>query len=232
MKSKLVVLGKRIREARLRAKLSQVDVAKRIGKSKQLASAWEAGRAEMTATTLGDFARIVSADANWLLLGMQNGSNGAAPTTLPQGNAMPLLSEAETVKYARGKLELSAAPNQIYSSFQTGPCAFALTVTDMAMAPSFTPGDVVVIDPDTAITPGTIVAAVVKEVDVELEVPMLVLRHIHFRSPILGTPPFELVPASPAWPSLLIRRRGHAHLLGAVAMDFRRTGSRWRVGHS
>lgn len=104
--------------ARLRARLSQVDVAKRIGKSKQLASAWEAGRAEMTATTLGDFARIVSADANWLLLGMQNGSNGVALSTLPQGNAIPLLSEAETVKYARGKLELSAAPNQIYAACQ------------------------------------------------------------------------------------------------------------------
>lgn len=232
MKSKLVVLGERVREARLRAKLSQVDVAKRIGKSKQLASAWEAGRAEMTATTLGDFARIVSADANWLLLGMQNGSNGVALSTLPQGNAIPPLSEAEAIKYARGKLELCAAPSQIYSCFPTGPRAFALSVTDMAMAPNLTPGDVVVIDPETAITPGAIVAAVVKEVDVEFEVPMLVVRHIHFRSPLLGTPPFELVPASSAWPSLMIRKRGHAHLLGAVAMDFRRTSSRWRGGHS
>lgn len=224
MKSKLIVLGKRLREARLRANFSQVDVARRIGKSKQLASAWESGRAEMTATTLGDFARIVSSDATWLLLGEQSGTNGGAPPTLPQGNALPLLSEPEAIKHARGKLEFDAAPTRIYSSFTTGPRAFALSVTDTAMAPKLATGDVVVIDPDRAISPGAIIAAVVREADTELDAPMLVVRQVHFRSPVLGAPPFDLVPLSPPWPTLTIRKRGHAVVLGSLSMIFRRIG--------
>ncbi len=217
MKSKLLVLSKRLREARLRAGLSQVDVAKRIGKSKQLASAWEAARAEMTATTLGDFARITSTDANWLLFGTQSAKSNIEVPSLPQGCSLPLLSEAEAIKYARGKLELGSAPNRIYSSFPAGPRAFALIVSDAGMAPRTTPGDIVVVDPDRPMPPGSFVAAVVKEADVTLERPILVVRLIHKKSLALDAAPFDLVPSAPAWPTLTIRKSGHAVVLGPVS---------------
>lgn len=101
MGSKLLELSKRTRDARLRAGLSQVSVANRIGKSKQLVSAWEAGRAEMIATTLGGFARIVPTDANWLLHGVQHAKGGIDAPLLPQRCALPLLSDPETIKHAR-----------------------------------------------------------------------------------------------------------------------------------
>lgn len=224
MKSKLIVLGKRLREARLRVGLSQVDVAKRIGKSKQLASAWEAGRAEMTATTLGDFARITSTDANWLLFGTQGAKSSIDVPSLPQGCSLPFLSEAEAIKHARGKLQLGSAPGRIYSSFPAGPRAFALRVTDAGMAPRASPGDIVVVDPDRPIPPGSFVAAVVKEADVTLERPILVVRLIHNRSPALDAAPFDLVPSAPAWPRLTIKKNGHAILLGAILMIVRREG--------
>lgn len=224
MKSKLLTLGKRLREARLRAGLSQVDIAKRIGKSKQLASAWEAGRAEMTATTLGDFARITSTDANWLLLGTQNGKTSIDVPSLPQGCSLPFLSHDEAIKVARGKLELGAAPNRIYCSFQAGPQAFALLVSDDAMAPSLTCDDVIVVDPDQPVRPGAIVAAVVKEAGVPLVRPILVVRHMHYRSPVPSATPFELVPSAPAWPIFTIRKGGHAVVLGPVAVVIMRVG--------
>ncbi|MEQ1710152.1 MAG: helix-turn-helix domain-containing protein [Hyphomicrobium sp.] len=222
MKSKLLVFGKRLREARLRAGLSQVDVAKRIGKSKQLASAWELGRAEMTATTLGEFARIASTDANWLLFGTQSAKSSIDVPSLPQGCSLPFLTDTEAIKLARGKLELGSAPSRIYCSFPAGPRAFAILVADNAMTPRLGSGDVVVVDPDRPMPPGAIVAAVVKETDATLDRPILALRSIHYRSPVLGTAPYDLVPSAPAWPSLTIRKNGHAIMLGAVSTIVKR----------
>lgn len=224
MKTRIVLLAKRIREARLSAGLSQADIAKRIGKSKQLASAWEAGRAEMTATTLGDFARIASADANWLLHGVSHATGSPGSPVLPQGCALPMLSDAEAIKHARGKLELGSAANRIYCSFPAGPKAFAVAPADHAMAPRLPPGCVVVVDPDRPIAPGSVVAAVVKEADTPLDRPLLAIRHIHFRSASLGSAPYDLVPANPAWPNLSIRKAGHAILLGPISMICKREG--------
>lgn len=222
MRENLNALCKRLREARQRSGLSQVDVAKRIGKSKQLVSAWEAGRSEMTATTLGKFARIVSADPGWLLHGVRHINRGPDGASLPQGCVLPLLIDSEVMKHARGKLDLDTVPRRIYCSFASGSGAFALEIGDDAMAPKLSRGDLVVVEPERTAPPGAIVAAVVKEAAVALERPLLVVRHIHYRSPVLGAAPFELVPSASAWPSLVIAKGGHVGLLGPVSMIAKR----------
>ncbi len=108
----------------------------------------------MTATTLGDFARIASTDANWLLSGTQNAKSGIDVPSLPQEYSLPILTEAEAIKHARGKLEYDSASSRIYSSFPGGPRAFALLVADGAMAPRLAADDVFVVDPDQPMPPG------------------------------------------------------------------------------
>ncbi|MEQ1713310.1 MAG: helix-turn-helix domain-containing protein, partial [Hyphomicrobium sp.] len=224
MKQNLITLGKRLREARLRLGLSQVDIARRIGKSKQLISAWEAGRAEILSTTLADFARISSADANWLLLGIQNrNSDMADVVSLPVGAPVPLLCADEAIKLARGKLELARTERRIYSCYSHAGDAFALAITDDSMAPELSNGDVVIIAPGHAIAPGDIAAVVVRETEERLDTPMLVVRRVHYRSVAMGAAPFDLVPAAVGWPVVSIRKTAHAMVLGRVDAVFRKT---------
>lgn len=215
MKSRLVEFGKRVREARLGAGLSQPELARRIGKSKQLVSAWENGRTEMMTMTLADLAASADADVNWLLRGGDNPNETGVKRPPPRGSVVPLLTETDAIKLARGKFSLEEAPTRIYTCVKAGARAFALDVGDNSMRPALAAGDVVVCDPDHQVAPGGIVAAVVKEANA-LPEPALVLRCIHFKSPTIGEAPFDLVPMSPTWPVLSIRKRSHAMVLGAV----------------
>ncbi len=225
MKSSLITLGKRLREARLRVELSQVDIARRIGKSKQLVSAWEAGRAEILSTTLAEFVRTASADANWLLLGIQNRNSGASELSLPTGAPVPLLSADEARKLARGEFELASTERRIYSCFSHTRDAFALAITDDSMAPELLKGDVVVFEPGYAIAPGDVAAVMVRETDTRLDKPMLVVRRVYYRSVAIDAAPFELVPTAVGWPSVSVRKAAHAVMLGRVDAVFRRTGA-------
>ena len=56
----------------------------------------------------------------------------------------------------------------------------------------------------------------VKQADAKLTDPALLLRCVHFKSATIGEAPFELVPMSPTWPVLSIRKRSHAVVLGPV----------------
>lgn len=72
MKSEVKELGKRVRWARSNLGLSQPELGRRVGKSKQLISAWESGRAEMSATMLARVASALSVDAGWLASGQDS----------------------------------------------------------------------------------------------------------------------------------------------------------------
>lgn len=216
MKARLIEFGMRVREARLSASLSQPELARRLGKSKQLVSAWEKGRAEMLTMTLADLASATGADINWLLRGGVNPNVSGVKKPPPRGSVVPLLTAADAIKVARGKFSLDEAPTQIYTCVKAGARAFALEVADNSMRPDLVAGDIIVCAPDHRVAPGGIVAAVVKEADAALAEPVLVLRCVHFKSAAIGEAPFELVPLSPAWPVLSIRKLSHAVLLGPV----------------
>lgn len=59
--------GLRLRAARLNTGLSQSELARRIGRSKQLASAWEAGRSAILARDLLRVAAVLGCSSDELL---------------------------------------------------------------------------------------------------------------------------------------------------------------------
>ena len=194
MRSYLVQLGHRLRQARLQAGLTQIQLARRLGRSKQLASAWEAGRSEILTSTLAEFAAAVDVDANWLLRGIESHPNIGKIARAPHGSAVPLLSAAEAIRKAKGKFLLADAENGVYTPFPAGPQAFALQVRDISLSPELTPGDIVVVDPELPPEPDAMVVAVVKQADIVLPEPTLVVRRIHFKSAAFGDAPYELIP--------------------------------------
>ena len=64
-----VEFGGRLRFTRRRMGLSQAALGRAADRSKQLVSAWERGRAEMTASALAKISQALNIDPGWLLLG-------------------------------------------------------------------------------------------------------------------------------------------------------------------
>lgn len=65
------LIGLRLRQLRFRTNISQIEWARRVGKSKQAASAWETGRADLTATNLLKIAAVLRCDLQYFLTGKQ-----------------------------------------------------------------------------------------------------------------------------------------------------------------
>src|SRR5690554_6240436 len=86
--------GERLRLARTRAGISQQEIARRIGVSKQLVSHWETARSEITVFDAVKVASIVGVGIEWLLTGNDGGSKrdgvvGAGPAA---GKLLPRLN--------------------------------------------------------------------------------------------------------------------------------------------
>jgi ribosome-binding protein aMBF1 (putative translation factor) len=77
MRDDLKVLGRRLRDARVDAGLSQVDIARRLNISKQLVSHWELARSEIAIGDLVKVAQITGTSTDFLLTGHANTSGGA-----------------------------------------------------------------------------------------------------------------------------------------------------------
>ena len=69
MNNFLVQFGGRLRFSRRRMGLSQSALGRAADRSKQLVSAWERGRAEITASALAKISQALNIDPGWLLFG-------------------------------------------------------------------------------------------------------------------------------------------------------------------
>lgn len=80
-------IGKKLRQARLDRKISQSAFAATVGKSKQLASAWENGRAEILVSDLLMLSRVFDLDlADLLGIRQKAGSDRGPINALTSAN--------------------------------------------------------------------------------------------------------------------------------------------------
>lgn len=92
-------IGKRLRNFRLNKKLTQTELAKSAGRSKQLVSAWDAGRAEITIESVTRLVRTVGLDPRWLLMGDRPIGKGS-PRDAIIGTRIPLSLERDVAPHA------------------------------------------------------------------------------------------------------------------------------------
>src|SRR5258705_12126912 len=72
-RASMVEIGKRLREARVNAKITQQEIARLLDVSKQLVSHWEKARSEITVPTVIRVAKILGVGVEWLLVGIGGG---------------------------------------------------------------------------------------------------------------------------------------------------------------
>lgn len=209
-------MGVRLRNARINAKATQPEVARTVGKSKQLVSAWEAGRSEITLTSLVRFAKSYSADLNWLLLGNSSGGENGR-TTYASGAKLPLIDLAQDLRKVTTITQVQRLRNTTSRPALLPSNCIAAINRDDAMAPEFRKGDFLFADNTAPVEPGRLVVAIVRAIDgTELQCPMLVLREIQLASTTDSAPPFQLMPSASGYAGIRINTPGDVLLLGPL----------------
>jgi transcriptional regulator with XRE-family HTH domain len=221
-KKSLIALGERIREARVLRETSQTELGRLVGKSKQLVSAWEAGRAEITVTTLVRLSKVLGVEPKWLLLGGPTSNSGLV---IPDGSIVPCMTGAEIVDWAAGELDMLEINRRVQIYFNASENALAMENPDESMtgetpaAGGYVKNDLLIFDPEKPITPGARVGCVVYADDgKKLPEPIVVFRKIKFLSTKIGEAPYELVPLNTNWATIIIRKANDAKLIGRLAV--------------
>ena len=143
--------GDRIKKARTRARLTQMDLAKAANVSRAAVAQWESDETKhIRPENLFRIAPLLGCSAEWLATGKEPpepSNTTPGPELRPP---VPLISWVQagnwtecTEPYPPGVADEWVSP-----STRVSACAFALTVRGDSMEPRFTEGDVLIVDPD------------------------------------------------------------------------------------
>lgn len=211
-------IGERIQLYRSVNDLTQQDLAKIAGCSKQLVSAWEGGRAEITVSSVVLLARRLGIDPRWLLLGDRDTERHALknPNLI---HHIPFVAKAQIVEHALSHRMGPPASLQTVSTVTAHPATcFATACLDGAMAPTYRRADLLIVDSHLLPAPNShVVAVIFKDGSQDLDEPQVVVRRIHFDGGAgIPTAPYRLVPIAPGWPVVSVPSTSAAVLVGRV----------------
>lgn len=144
-------IGGRIRLARKHARLSQADLAKRIGVSQPAIATWESGVHDPRRLALAKLADALGASLEWLAAGARSPSESdtqAAAAYLRRSvQHVPIISGAAAARFASSP---NADPHQVAEDYipvtSSGPQLFAIFVDDLAIDRLVQKGALAVID--------------------------------------------------------------------------------------
>lgn len=165
-----VEIGKRLRSFRQNKNLTQVELATVAGRSKQLVSAWEAGRAEITIESVTRLARTVGLDPRWLLMGDRGMSDRLTSDRASGkeehrdaliGTRMPFRTIEQIVRAGTAEA-LQQATDTVVTTYHDYPAGcFAMPCPDGSLHPTIRAADLLIIDPTALPRPGQWVAAAI-----------------------------------------------------------------------
>ena len=160
-------MGDRIRQLRIKAKLSQAAVGKLIGYSGQAVYSWEQNRTQPEAGKIPRLAEILGTSVGYLLTGATSSPHANGPGNLGLGGSAEVEATSRTwdggrliplLAADRAAAGLHDPPLGFVTTYSfVGPRAYALAVWDESNAPDMAPGDRVVVDPDIEPRPGDFV---------------------------------------------------------------------------
>src|SRR5262245_8745415 len=124
-----IAVAERIRKARKEARLTQEQVAKALGLTKQSVSHWETARWLPAQADLGPLARLLGKTTDYLLTGI-----GPAPGSATQNVQIPILvpyaSKGQLLEIARGHLDPKEVEGRWPSSIHDSDALIAFGAID------------------------------------------------------------------------------------------------------
>lgn len=206
-------IGERIKDARLRAGMTQAALGRRCGVSRAAIAQWENGTTQPSLAHLRRASDALGVWVSWLT-GESEGESGSRDTALPpRGRTVPVIDYVQaghwgavTDPYPPGRgMEL------IVTEQMVGPASFALMVRGTSMEGEFREGDKVVVDPDVAPQPGDFVVA-----KLEGEEEATFKKYRPRGLDVRGEPIIDLVPLNEDWPVLRIDAGRPGRVVGTV----------------
>ena len=205
--------SQRILERRKQLALTQLDVAKASGVSKQAVSKWEKGDTFPKGESLFLLAKALKCDAYWLL----NGQGSPEPAKQepqetsvvsvalkPQG-AFPLISWVQAGGWNDINLTSRYDADHYPCPIKCSDNTFLLKVVGKSMNPVFTEGDLIFVDPEVDATNGKYVVARLDD-DNQATFKQLIIEDGHK----------YLQAVNPNWPTPIIPINGKCTIVGVV----------------
>lgn len=216
-------INDRIAARRRAQKMSQDELARRIGITRVSISKWESGLNQPKGRYLNDLAAALGVTVDWLLTGEGNapessgepqipGYHNVEPAVILPGKRIPVLSYVQAGNWREmceqasnfdGNVEFVAASSEI------GPYGFGLWLRGDSMMPLFKEGDLIIVDPDEGPQPGDYVVA--KNGSGEATFKKYRPRGIDEN----GQEVFELVPLNDDYPTMHSDRQ-HIQIIGVM----------------
>jgi transcriptional regulator with XRE-family HTH domain len=185
-------VAKRVREARKNAKLTQQQIADKIGCTKQNVSHWETARWLPAHEDLVPLAKLLNTTTDYLLTGIMNLAPGSSVGNARIPIMVPYPDREQLLDIARGKLDPDKVQRRWPSGHADADGLIILDVPDRAMEPRIPHDARVTIKRSKMPEPGAIVLAAL------LASNELLLRR--YRPGPSGRPghlPFTLKPENP-----------------------------------
>ncbi|MGL4923318.1 LexA family protein [Aeromonas sp. 30P] len=216
-------INDRIAARRRAQKMSQDELARRIGITRVSISKWESGLNQPKGRYLNDLAAALGVTVEWLLTGEGSapessgepripGYHNVEPAVIFQGKRIPILSYVQAGNWREmceqatafdGNVEYVSAGGEI------GPYGFGLWLRGDSMVPLFKEGDLIIVDPDESPQPGDYVVA--KNGSNEATFKKYRPRGIDEN----GQEVFELVPLNDDYPTMHSDRQ-HIQIIGVM----------------
>ena len=204
----MAALGTRIRQVLEEKGITQAQLARLVGVKQQTISYICAADSPASASRYATkIAQALGVNPSWLQSGEGDKHDPVVRIELDGRvvpvRQVPLLEGQEAIAYANGQANKNNGKT-LMTDAEIGARAFAMDIVGESMAPSFKPGDRVVIDPSVMPEPGDFVAAVAQG--------LLTFRKYRAR----GASVFELVPLNEDWP-VISSEECEIKILGVMA---------------
>ncbi|WP_278976727.1 LexA family protein [Oligella urethralis] len=202
-----VGFGKRLRESRMRAGLSQREAARRVGLKQPSLSALESGAHGSSGAT-AELARLYNVNAHWLATGqgLPSLDNNVSPSTIGE-RKIPLLNYVQAGQFTGMGFDLDISnAEMLLTDLELSSSAFALEIRGSSMLPTFEEGDRVVIDCDISPRPGDYVVAKNDSEEATFK-----------KYRLISTSPeiFELIPLNEDYPTMRSDQH-HVEIIGVM----------------
>lgn len=216
-------INDRISARRRAQKMSQDELAKRIGITRVSISKWESGLNQPKGRYLNDLAEALGVTVDWLLKGSGDtpelaeeqpipGYHNVEPAVMLPGKRIPILSYVQAGNWremCEQATTFDGNVEYVTASVDIGSCGFGLWLRGDSMLPQFKEGDLIIVDPDEAPQPGDYVVA--KNGSNEATFKKYRPRGIDEN----GQEVFELVPLNDDYPTMHSDRQ-HIQIIGVM----------------
>jgi SOS-response transcriptional repressor LexA len=200
----------RIKALREAQSLSQDDLAKRAGTTRQQIFRLEKNQRRLSDVWIERLARALDCDPTELI-------GAAMAQRVPAVPALPVIDSVQAGDwtppadpYAKGQ-----GMALVYPATPVGPRAFALEIRGDSMEPEFHAGDRVIVDPDVTPLPGDYVVAKLED-EQETTFKKFRPKGGKGKSAIV-----ELVPLNPDWPVLTIEPKHPGRIVATMVEHHR-----------